>query len=60
MPCSRLAWGSHQQRRAVALWQEFLDWFWPFVAWLKSGSNLIIVIAALALVLIYAAVGRRR
>jgi hypothetical protein len=52
--------GSHQQRRTVALWQEFLDWFWSFAAWLESGSNLIIVIAALALVLIYAAVGRRR
>ncbi len=44
----------------MALWQEFLDWFWSFVAWLESGSNLAIVIGALALVLIYAAVGRRR
>ncbi len=61
MPCSRLASGEgHQQRRAVALWQEFLDQFWSFVAWLESGSNLVIVISGLALVLIYIAAGRRR
>jgi len=37
----------------MALWQEFLDWFWSSVAWLKSDGNLVIVIGLLVLVLLY-------
>jgi hypothetical protein len=61
MPAARACVrGSHHQRRPLSLWQEFLDWFWGCVAWLKSDGNLVIVIGLLGLVLLYVAVGRRR
>jgi len=43
----------------MALWQEFLDWFWSSVAWLKSDGNLVIVIGLLALVLLYVVMRHR-
>ena len=60
MPAARVCVrGSQHRRLALALWQDFLDWFWGSVAWLKSDGNLIIVIGLLVLVLLYVAMRHR-
>jgi hypothetical protein len=43
----------------LALWQEFLAWFWPTAAWLNTRDNWAILVGVFGLGLLYFAFKKR-